>query len=119
MAKQRTDYKNRDNSKTNIRQYVDVYIRIRVDDNCIVPPASTQPRADGATHVRLLYGQPVGIPVIFDAAANPVLHEENEVKKDYVREWMSGAFAYRLVRKVIGALTVLACCGAVHCAAAS
>jgi Protein of unknown function (DUF3455) len=52
--------------------------------------------------------------VVFDAAANPVLHEENEVKNDYVREWMSGAFAYRLVRKVIGALTVLACCGAVH-----
>ena len=52
--------------------------------------------------------------VVFDAAANPVLHEENEVKNDYVRERMSGAFAYRLVRKVIGALTVLVCCGAVH-----
>ena len=36
------------------------------------------------------------------------------MKNDYVREWMSGAFAYRIVRKVIGALTVLACCGTVH-----
>ena len=51
MAKQRTDYKNRDNSKTNIRQYVDVYISIQMKNNGIVPPASTQPRADGATDV--------------------------------------------------------------------
>jgi hypothetical protein len=41
---------------------------------------------------------------------NPVLHEEKVVKNDYVREWMSGAIGYRIVRKVIGALTVLACC---------
>jgi len=52
--------------------------------------------------------------VVFEADVNPVLHEENEVKNDYVREWMSGAFAYRIVRKVIAALTVLACCGTVH-----
>jgi hypothetical protein len=58
MAKQRTDYKNRDNSKTNIRQYVDVYIRILTRHNCIVPAASTQPRADGATEVQRLYEQP-------------------------------------------------------------
>jgi hypothetical protein len=51
MAKQRTEYKNRDNSKTNIRQYVDVYLRILTRNNCIVPAASTQPRADGATEV--------------------------------------------------------------------
>jgi len=51
------------------------------------------------------------IPVIFDAAANPVLHEEKKVKHDYVKELMSRSFAYRIVRKVIGALTVLACCG--------
>jgi len=43
-----------------------------------------------------------------------VLHEENEVKNNYVREWMSGAFAYRIVRKTMGALAVLACCGTVH-----
>jgi len=51
------------------------------------------------------------IPVIFDAAANPVLPEEKKVKHDYVKELMSRSFAYRIVRKVIGALTVLACCG--------
>jgi len=51
MAKQRTDYKNRDNSKTNIRPYVDVYISIQRRGSGIVPPASTQPRADGATDV--------------------------------------------------------------------
>jgi hypothetical protein len=37
------------------------------------------------------------------------LHEEKEVRNDYVREWMSGAIGYRIVRKVIGVLTVLAC----------
>jgi len=36
-----------------------------------------------------------------------VLHEESEVKNDYVREWMRRAFAYRIVRKVFGALAVL------------
>jgi len=58
MAKRRTDYKNRDNSKTNIRQYVDVYRSIQPPDNGIVPPASTQPRADGATDVPGFYEQP-------------------------------------------------------------
>ena len=58
MAKQRTDYKNCDNSETNILQYVDVYIRILPRENGIVPPASRQPRADGATGVRRLYQQP-------------------------------------------------------------
>src|SRR5215470_14389719 len=52
--------------------------------------------------------------VIPDAGANPVLHEENEVKNDQVRNWMNGAFSYRIVRKVIGALTVLASCGVVY-----
>jgi hypothetical protein len=42
------------------------------------------------------------------------LHEETKVKNDYVGERMSGLFAYRIVRKVIGALTVLACCGTVY-----
>jgi len=54
MAKQRTDYKNRDNSETTILQYVDVYIRILTAGKGIVPPASRQPRADGATGVRRL-----------------------------------------------------------------
>lgn len=36
------------------------------------------------------------------------------MKNDQVSNWMSGAFAYRIIRKVIGALTVLACCGVVH-----
>ena len=36
------------------------------------------------------------------------------MKHDYVGRLMSGCFAYRIVRKVIGALTVLACCGTVH-----
>jgi hypothetical protein len=40
--------------------------------------------------------------------------EKKEVKNDYIREWISGTFAYRIVRKVIGALTVLACCGVVY-----
>jgi len=64
----------------------------------------------GFTKSRLLND----IPVVSDAAANPVLQEEKEVKNDYVREWMSGAIGYRIVRKIIGALTVLACCGTVH-----
>jgi hypothetical protein len=42
------------------------------------------------------------------------LHEENEVKNDQVTKWMSGVFAYRIIRKVIGVLTVLGCCGVVH-----
>ena len=52
--------------------------------------------------------------MVSDAAANPVLQEEKEVKNDYVREWMSGAVGYRILRKVFGALTALACCGVVH-----
>jgi len=64
----------------------------------------------GFSSRRLLNWHPGGLR----RAANPVLQEENEVKNDYVGEWMSGAIGYRIVRKVIGALTALACCGVVH-----
>jgi len=36
------------------------------------------------------------------------------VKNDQVRNWMNGLFAYRIVRKAIGALTVLAFCGTAY-----
>jgi hypothetical protein len=52
--------------------------------------------------------------VVFDAVANPDLRQEKEVMKDQVRKLVSGAFAYRIVRKMIGALTVLACCGTLY-----
>jgi len=44
MAKRRTEYKNGDNSETNILPYIDVYKRIRQMQNRIVSTASEQPR---------------------------------------------------------------------------
>ena len=70
-----------------------------------------------ATHLRLEQAQQPpdgGVNRFFEVTANPGLHQEREVNNDYVRKLVSGAFAYRIVRKVIGAMTVLACCGVVY-----
>jgi len=88
-----------------------------MSDNRIIPAASKQPRPDGPADARRLYEQtpPESAPRWSSTQLLiQVLHEESEVKNDYVREWMRRAFAYRIVRKVFGALAVLACCGTVH-----
>ena len=57
MAKQRTEYKNRDNSKTNILQYIDVYIRIQfVTIASYLQQASNRAQMD-RPDVRRLYEQ--------------------------------------------------------------